>query len=110
KPSEIVPLLQSGDETAFETIYRLYANNLYIIARSYLSDNAAAEDIVQEVFVRLWDHRKEIHIKSNIHGYLFRMVKNKCLDSLRKPQKTISIDQEEVDERRINYRALQDEA
>ncbi len=109
KPSDIVPLLQSGDATAFETIYRLYANNLYIFACSYISDKITAEDIVQEVFVTLWDHRKTIQIKSNVHGYLFRMVKNRCLDYLRKPQKTISIEGEEVDERRINYQALQDE-
>lgn len=108
-PSDVLPLLQSGDVTAFETIYRLYANNLYIFACSYISDKIAAEDIVQEVFVTLWDRRKALRIKSNIHGYLFTMVRNRCLDYLRKPRKTISIDGEEVDERRINYQALQDE-
>ena len=111
KPSEIVPLLQKGDRKAFETIYRLYSNNLYIIAKSYVSDNYIAEDLVQEVFVRLWDNRKNLNIKTNLNGYLFMMVKNKCLDHLRKPRKTVSIEEgESFSIGKINYYALQDEA
>lgn len=111
KPSEIVPLLQKGDRTAFETIYRLYSNNLYIIAHSYTGDQYIAEDLVQEVFVRLWDQRKNLNIQSTLNGYLFMMIKNKCLDHLRKPRKTLSLEESEMLlEERINYYALQDEA
>lgn len=110
KPSDIVPLLQKGDRKAFETIYRLYSNNLYIIANSYISDRYIAEDLVQEVFVRLWDNREKLSIRSNINGYLFMMVKNKCLDHLRKPRHTVSIEEgENLSVGGINFFALQDE-
>src|SRR5690606_9828901 len=110
KPSDILPLLKAGDRKAFEAIYRLYSNNLYIIAYSYISDKYLAEDLVQEVFVRLWENRERLNISSNINGYLFMMIRNKCLDHLRKPRSTVFIEADDEDiERMLNYYALQDE-
>ncbi len=108
--TDFIRLIRSGDEKAFETAYRLYANNLYIVAKSYVQDDFIAEEIVQKVFIRLWDKRKELDIRTNVNGYLFMMVKNKCLDYLRKPRKVISIDgQWEQKERDIHFYALQDD-
>lgn len=108
--SDIIPLLQKGDRKAFEAIYRLYSNNLYIIAHSYIPHQHIAEDLVQEVFIRLWDSRDKLEIRSNIGGYLFKMVRNKCLDHLRKPRRTISIDDGvNLAEKRILLYALEDE-
>ena len=108
--AEIIRFLQSGDEKAFETVYRLYSNNLYIVARSYINDDFVAEEIVQKVFIRLWDKREQLNITSNLNGYLFMMVKNKCLDHLRKPRKIISFeDKVGQDETDINFNALQDD-
>ena len=108
--TDFIRLIRSGDEKAFETVYRLYANNLYIVAKSYVQDDFIAQEIVQKIFIRLWDKRKELDIRSNVNGYLFMMVKNKCLDYLRKPRKVISIDgQWEQKERDIHFYALQDD-
>ena len=108
--TDFMHLIRSGDEKAFETVYRLYSNNLYIVAKSYVQDDFIAEEIVQKVFIRLWNKRKELDIRSNVNGYLFMMVKNKCLDYLRKPRKVISINgQWEQKERDIHFYALQDD-
>lgn len=108
--TDLIHLIRSGDEKAFETVYRLYANNLYIVAMSYVQDDFIAEEIVQKVFIRLWDKRKELDIRTSVNGYLFIMVKNKCLDYLRKPRKVIPIDgHEEQKERDIHFFALQDD-
>jgi len=107
--TDFIRLIRSGDEKAFETVYRLYANNLYIVAKSYVQDDFIAQEIVQKIFILFWDKRKELDIRSNVNGYLFMMVKNKCLDYLRKPRKVISIDGQEQKERDIHFYALQDD-
>lgn len=102
-------LIREGDEKAFETLYHLYANNLFVIARSYLRDDFLAEEAVQGVFIYLWDKRKDIRVRGNMGGYLFKMVKNRCLDILRKPRKLVSMEDETaLLENKINFRALQD--
>ncbi|SFW69262.1 RNA polymerase sigma-70 factor, ECF subfamily [Sinomicrobium oceani] len=108
--NNLIFLVKRGDEKAFETLYRLYANNLFLIAKSYLRDDFSAEEVVQGVFISLWDKRKDIRVKDNIGGYLFKMTKNRCLDILRKPRKIISIEDEILlEEDKINFKALQDE-
>ncbi|WP_170164560.1 RNA polymerase sigma factor [Sinomicrobium pectinilyticum] len=107
--NNLVSLIRQGDEKAFETLYRLYANNLFIIARSYLRDDFSAEEVVQGIFIAIWDKRNEIHVKGNVGGYLFKMTKNRCLDILRKPRKIVSMEEEAVLlEDAINFKALQD--
>ncbi|UGU16354.1 RNA polymerase sigma-70 factor [Sinomicrobium kalidii] len=107
--NNLIQLIKRGDEKAFETLYRLYANNLFVIARSYLKDDFLAEEVVQGIFISLWDRRKELHIRGNTGGYLFKMVKNRCLDILRKPRKLISMEDETVLlENKLNFKALQD--
>ncbi|WP_461532846.1 RNA polymerase sigma-70 factor [Sinomicrobium sp.] len=108
--NDLLYKVSKGDRKAFETLYHLYANNLYVIAKSYCKDNYVAEEIVQGVFVNLWDKRKKLNIERNVGGYLYQMVKNRCMDVLRKPLKVISIeDEDKLKEQYISIKALQDE-
>ncbi|MBC9797319.1 RNA polymerase sigma-70 factor [Sinomicrobium weinanense] len=107
--NNLIYLVKQGDERAFETLYHLYANNLFVIAKSYLRDDYLAEEVVQDIFISLWDRRKDLHIRGNMGGYLFKMVKNRCLDILRKPRKLVSMEDEAtLLENKINFKALQD--
>ena len=53
----LVDLMRSGDVSAYTEIYRRYASDMYVVARNATGDPAKAEDIVQEVFVSLWQRR-----------------------------------------------------
>lgn len=75
-------LLKEGDKVAYETLFRLYYDKLIHVAKNYLVHKEDAEEIVQDVFLKLWS-KKEILQVSNIHGYLFTMTKNGCLDKIR---------------------------
>lgn len=68
-----------GDQQAFGLLYARYQPLLFGIARSYLDDSAEAGDVVQDVFLKLWNQRKTL-IVSTVKAYLFQMVKNRCLD------------------------------
>lgn len=77
--------IQEGDEKAFEKVFHYYYRHLVIFAMRYLTDRDAAENLVQNVFVKLWDKRKELQIQS-IKGYLMVAVRNQCHNELKHQQ------------------------
>ena len=60
--------LQNGDEKAFTAIYERYNKMLYVLAYKYLKDTFLAEDIVQQVFLKLWESRSlfvgSVHLRN----------------------------------------------
>lgn len=66
----------SGD---FARVYTRYYPLLFGIARSYVADSAVASDMVQDVFLKLWNKRFELAI-DDLRSYLFRMIRNRCMD------------------------------
>ncbi|MBB4034330.1 RNA polymerase sigma-70 factor (ECF subfamily) [Dysgonomonas hofstadii] len=68
---------------SFSEIYISYYSKLLRFAREYVVVNEDAENIIQDVFVKLWERQDSLHLIDNINAYLFRLVRNKCLDYLR---------------------------
>ena len=77
-------LAQRGDRAAFETIYRRYRRASYTLALRVLGEAAAAEDVVQDVFVRLFDAIKRFRGDAPFGAWLRRMVANATVDELRR--------------------------
>jgi RNA polymerase sigma-70 factor (ECF subfamily) len=75
--------MRDGSKQAFEAIYRNYHRMLYSIAFRYLSSAEDAEDATADVFVRLWEMRREIVIETNLRNFLYTMMKNYVLNQLR---------------------------
>lgn len=82
--------LKEDDESFFKTIYLDFYPSLIVFATGYLKDNALAEDIVEEVFIKLWTNRNTISVIKNLKLYLYISVKNSCINQLVK-QKRINI-------------------
>ena len=68
---------------AFGKLFMEYHDRYVAIARSYVRDEAAAEDIVSECFTTFWDRRGSIELKSSPEVYILKSVKNRCLNWLR---------------------------
>ncbi|MCB9317020.1 MAG: RNA polymerase sigma-70 factor [Lewinellaceae bacterium] len=81
---QLLERLRQGDETALDSLFESYYGYLFKIACSMLADPGVAKDCVQEVFVRFWQKRGEIEVKTTIKGYLQRSIVNECLGLLRK--------------------------
>jgi RNA polymerase sigma-70 factor (ECF subfamily) len=79
KDSEIAGRIRKGDKTEFESLFRSSYVSLVRYARTLIKDQDTAEEIVQDLFVRLWQEKEKIKIESSLNGYLFRAVHNKCL-------------------------------
>lgn len=70
-------------EKNFENIYKVYYPKMYGFAKTYVLTGEEAENIVQDVFLMLWEKRAEIEIAFSLTTFLFTLVKNKCLNHLR---------------------------
>ena len=75
--------LQNGDEKAFTAIYERYNKMLYVLAYKYLKDTFLAEDIVQQVFLKLWESRSLFVGSVHLRNYLYTMTKNLVLNGIR---------------------------
>ncbi|WP_294627001.1 RNA polymerase sigma-70 factor [uncultured Bacteroides sp.] len=69
---------------AFSNIYDVYFPKLLRFAQTYLIREEEAEHIVQDLFVYLWEHRDLLPSLHNPNAYLFTLVRNRCIDYLRK--------------------------
>jgi RNA polymerase sigma-70 factor (ECF subfamily) len=72
--------IKNGDEKAFETLFHKYYSYLCLYATKIISDDSAAEEIVQDFFVKIWEKREQLKIETSFNNYLFRSVKNLCIN------------------------------
>jgi len=68
--------LKAGNIDAFEHIFRKYNGKVYHFVWTTLFDKSLAEDITQNVFLAIWEHRQEINPEKNFQAYLYTIAKN----------------------------------
>lgn len=81
---ELLLRLAKGDEAAFTTLYRHYSGPLYINFLRMVKDEAIAEEIIQDLFSRIWLKRETINIEKSFSAYLYRTGYNLVMDFYRK--------------------------
>ena len=79
----ITDLLAKRDESAFERVFKTYFKNLHAYAFTILKDEAEAEEMVQQVFFKLWDRADRLSLSGSIAAYLYRAVHNESLNLLK---------------------------
>ena len=80
---EIKVLSDQREEVRFEDIYLSYFSKMKHFAKEYVILDEDAENIVQDVFVELWENKEMLNMHMNLIAYLFTTIKNKCLNHLR---------------------------
>ena len=78
--------IQRGDKKAFKKLHELHFYPMCLFAYKSVNDRQIVESVVSDCFVRLWEHRREIQIRSSLKSYLYRMLKNQLIDHFRKNQ------------------------
>jgi RNA polymerase sigma-70 factor (ECF subfamily) len=71
--------IRQGDKGQFESLFRSSYVSLVRYAKTIVKDHDTSEEIVQDLFFRLWQDREKLNIESSLNGYLFRAVHNRCL-------------------------------
>ncbi|MCX6325691.1 MAG: RNA polymerase sigma-70 factor [Bacteroidia bacterium] len=79
RDTEIIARIRQGDVGQFELLFRSSYVSLVRYAKTLIKDHDTAEEIVQDLFFRLWQDKEKIKIESSLNGYLFRSVHNRCL-------------------------------
>jgi RNA polymerase sigma-70 factor (ECF subfamily) len=81
---QIVKKISNGDKEAFRHLFNLYYKRLTIYASAYLDNTLSGEDLVQDLFVDLWEKRDTLEISSSVSAYFFSAIHNRCIQHLRK--------------------------
>jgi RNA polymerase sigma-70 factor (family 1) len=84
--SLIIREIQKRNSQVYETLFHNHYNELVRFAEGIIFDPQLAEDVVQNLFIHLWENANNIQIKSSLRAYLFRAVKNRCLNRLKELQ------------------------
>jgi RNA polymerase sigma-70 factor (ECF subfamily) len=76
--------LKEGDEEAFPSLFYMFKDKLYGFLLGLAASHEIAEDMVQDVFMRIWQKRAEFAHVENLNGYIFRIAQNHAIDQMRK--------------------------
>jgi len=73
---QLISLLRSGSQFAFERLFESYSQKLYRFSLSYLKSETEAEEIVQEVFLKIWENHESLKNETSFQSYLFTIAFN----------------------------------
>jgi len=82
--SELLSLLKEGDMLAFDAIYEKYCKRIFAFVVRYVKSVPDAEEIVQEVFLKIWENRNKIDVYFSFESYIFTISYNSTISLLRK--------------------------
>jgi RNA polymerase sigma-70 factor (family 1) len=81
---ELLILLQNGNEEAFARLFNMHRGSIYTVACKFLRSAVLAEEIVQDVFLKIWLKRSEMAGIQDFKSYLFIMARNFIFDRIKK--------------------------
>lgn len=82
RADELFDQIKQGDQKALGLLFSVYFPRLNSFARNVVKDDVISQDIVQEVFVKVWEKKSDIEI-INLEAFLFRLVRNRCIDYIK---------------------------
>ncbi|MCW0482379.1 RNA polymerase sigma-70 factor [Gaoshiqia sediminis] len=89
---ELHKKLVAGDTDAFEGFFKLIHPRLLSYCRLFVTDYSAADDLVQECFLKLWQKRETLKPTQSVESYLFVMLRNRCFNYLRDKKLEYAVD------------------
>jgi RNA polymerase sigma-70 factor (family 1) len=81
--STVITLLKEGSEKVFEKVFKDHFKSLHAYAYTFLRDDELAEEVVQNVFCRIWEKREQLKTDGSLKAYLYRAVHNESLNYLK---------------------------
>jgi len=81
---QLLQQIADDDRTAFTILYRRYWEGLFITASKVLRGKEEAADVVQDVFLSLWNRRHELDLQGSLAAYLHTSVRYKCIHCIEK--------------------------
>lgn len=89
---QLIAACQQGDREAFQQLFEAHQHRVWTIARNFIADEAAARDITQQVFLKLFTTIGQFRRDASFATWLYRLVVNACLDEQRRRRRFMSFD------------------
>ncbi|MBJ6367246.1 RNA polymerase sigma-70 factor [Snuella sp. CAU 1569] len=93
----LIKSLKKGDPKAYTFLVRTYHHKLCVYTYSLTNDSDQSEDIVQNVFVKIWNKRHKLKDDFSVKNYLYKMVYNEFIDQYRKQKITLSLEKKHIE-------------
>lgn len=87
---QLVKDLKNGSYEAFNKLYEIYADVLYIFVLNLTKSHVEAKDILQETFMRIWKNRDNISLEYSFKAFLYKIARNLIIDSFRKQMDSVA--------------------
>jgi len=81
---DVIRRCQDGDTKAMETVYRGYKSSLFNLAYRFSHDNGSAEDLLQEIFIKVFSMIKKLRSPEDFKSWMYRIAINTCISFTRK--------------------------
>jgi len=81
---KLLAVVSQGNETAFRQLFEMFKDRVFSTAYAYTENRADAEEIVQEVFLRIWKNREKLPQIETFPAWLYTITRNRCLSALKK--------------------------
>tara|TARA_R110000868_G_scaffold208466_1_gene457883 strand:- start:60 stop:671 length:612 start_codon:yes stop_codon:yes gene_type:complete len=94
---QLIEALKLGDSKAYTFLVDTYHHKLCLYAYSLINDQKAAEDIVQNVFIRTWKKRNRLNSDFDIKSFLYKSVYNEFIDEYRKQKLVVPLEKKYID-------------
>ena len=104
----LIESLKNGDEKAYNYLIDTYHHKLCVYANSLVKNVYSAEDIVQNVFIKVWEQRTRLKTNHAIKSFLYKLVYNEFIDLYRKNQSLFSLEKSYYDA--LNSIVLEDDS
>ncbi len=108
---EYLEALKLDSEKAFREIMDCWYSRLFNFANGYLTNEENSKEVLQDVFLKLWDNRRKLAENTNLNAYLFTLTRNRCIDIIRRERLMLQFQTDKQEEyRRLteNQDALSD--
>jgi len=92
----VIRISQNDDQEAFEILFKRYVNGLISFGNSFINNFEAVEEIVEDVFVKLWENRQMMPTINNLSSYLYVATKHACLNFLKSKKNRVFVELDEV--------------
>ncbi len=79
----LLQLVSSGNEEAFTVLYERNRVQIYLFIKKYLKSSQLSDDICQNVFLKIWERKEDLHAINSFNAYAFTIAKRQCLDFLK---------------------------
>lgn len=84
QPNDLIIAMQGGDEKAFSKLYTMYSEAIHGIIYSIVLDEGVAEEVLQDVFIKIWDNSKSYNVeKGRFFTWILNIARNTAIDQTR---------------------------